>query len=81
MPAGASASPRCWVDGDGERALAIERGAYECFYAGVRDALRERAPMPVDPRDSVAALRGHRGGAAQRRDGVIDRYDEQEERP
>jgi len=44
-------------DGDGERALAIEPGAYERFYAGVRDALRDGADMPVDARDSVAALR------------------------
>jgi predicted dehydrogenase len=41
----------------GERALALERGAYERFYAGVRDALRDGTAMPVDPRDSVAALR------------------------
>jgi predicted dehydrogenase len=42
---------------DGERAIEVERGAYEQFYAGVRDALRGEAAMPVDPRDSVAALR------------------------
>ncbi|MEA2190535.1 MAG: scyllo-inositol 2-dehydrogenase, partial [Solirubrobacteraceae bacterium] len=35
----------------------IEPGAYERFYQGVRDALRDGAPMPVDARDSVAALR------------------------
>jgi predicted dehydrogenase len=45
------------ADGDGEREIALEPGAYEAFYAGVRDALRGEADMPVDPRDSVAALR------------------------
>jgi predicted dehydrogenase len=32
-------------------------GAYQEFYAGVRDALRGEAPPPVDPHDSVAVLR------------------------
>ena len=32
-------------------------GAYEDFYAGVRDALRDGTTLPVDPRDSVAGLR------------------------
>jgi predicted dehydrogenase len=45
------------VDTSGEHALALRRGAYEAFYAGVRDALRGDAAMPVDPHDSVAALR------------------------
>ncbi|MGH2919301.1 MAG: Gfo/Idh/MocA family protein [Solirubrobacteraceae bacterium] len=45
------------VNGDGERSVPIARGAYEAFYAGVRDALRDGADMPVDPRESVAALR------------------------
>jgi predicted dehydrogenase len=45
------------VDLDGERATEIEPGAYECFYEGVRNALRGVAGMPVDPRDGVAALR------------------------
>ena len=49
--------PARWVDAGGERRLAIERGAYERFYAGVRDALRDGAAMPVDARDSVGALR------------------------
>jgi predicted dehydrogenase len=35
----------------------IERGAYERFYEGVVAWLRDGAPPPVDPRDSVAALR------------------------
>ena len=45
------------VGSDDERELATEPGAYERFYAGVRDALRGDAAMPVDARDSVAALR------------------------
>jgi predicted dehydrogenase len=49
--------PARWVDESGERTLPIERGAYEAFYAGVRDALTDGTAMPVDPRDSVAALR------------------------
>jgi predicted dehydrogenase len=44
------------ADAGGERRVAIEPGAYERFYEGVRDALRDGAPMPVDARDSVAAL-------------------------
>jgi hypothetical protein len=34
----------------------IERGAYERFYEGVVAWLRDGAPPPVDPRDSVAVL-------------------------
>lgn len=50
--------PARYADEDGgERWMPVEPGAYERFYAGVRDALREGIPMPVDPRDSVAALR------------------------
>jgi predicted dehydrogenase len=40
-----------------ERLQPVQRGAYETFYAAVRDALRDGGAMPVDPRDSVAALR------------------------
>lgn len=47
---------RCADDG-GERWMPIDPGAYEQFYTSVRDALRDGAAMPVDPRDSVAALR------------------------
>ena len=45
------------VDEDGEQRLEVEPGAYERFYAGVRAALGGGSTMPVDPRDSVAALR------------------------
>ena len=40
-----------------ERRMAIAPGAYEHYYAGVRDALLGEGALPVDPRDSVAALR------------------------
>jgi scyllo-inositol 2-dehydrogenase (NADP+) len=39
-----------------ERRMALQPGAYERFYEAVRDALTGDAPMPVDPRESVAAL-------------------------
>lgn len=35
----------------------LERGAYERFYEGVAAWLRDGAPAPVDPRDSLACLR------------------------
>jgi predicted dehydrogenase len=56
-PGWGEGEPARFVDLDGEHALAIRPGAYEHFYAGVRDALRDGAQMPVDARDSVAALR------------------------
>jgi predicted dehydrogenase len=48
--------PARFVDADGERSLPIRRGAYEQFYARVRDWLVDGAEPPVDPRDSVAVL-------------------------
>ena len=56
---------------DGERTLKLERGAYEQFYAGVRDALLGKAAMPVDPRDSVAALRVIDAARASARTGTV----------
>jgi predicted dehydrogenase len=38
------------------RPVATEPGAYERFYSGIVAALREGAPPPVDPRDSIAVL-------------------------
>jgi predicted dehydrogenase len=35
----------------------LERGAYERFYEGVVSWLRDGAPAPVDPRDSLACMR------------------------
>jgi predicted dehydrogenase len=51
--------------------VASEPGAYQRFYAGVAASLRDGAPLPVDPRDSIDGLRII--GAAQRsaRDGTI----------
>lgn len=45
--------------GDGEHTEPVptETGDYPAFYAQVRDALRGNAPFPVDPHDSVEALR------------------------
>jgi predicted dehydrogenase len=43
--------------GDGSREeVELERGAYERFYEGVVAWLRDGAPPPVDPRESVAVL-------------------------
>ena len=50
-------TPGRLVDADGERAVPIERGRYEDFYAGVRAWLEDGAPAPVDPHDSLAGLR------------------------
>ncbi|MFF0489226.1 Gfo/Idh/MocA family oxidoreductase [Nocardia sp. NPDC004068] len=44
------------VDGDTRR-VPSEPGDYPAFYAGVAAALLDGAPVPVDPRDAVAALR------------------------
>ena len=46
---------RLW-DGEGSRAVPTEPGDYPAFYAGVARSLRDGAPPPVDPRDSVAVL-------------------------
>jgi predicted dehydrogenase len=49
--------PARLVDRAGEeRHMMLQPGAYERFYAAVRDALRGECAMPVDPRESVAAL-------------------------
>ncbi|HUR85824.1 MAG TPA: Gfo/Idh/MocA family oxidoreductase [Solirubrobacteraceae bacterium] len=56
-PGWGEGEPARVVDRDGEeRRVAIAAGSYEQFYAGVRDALLGAGEMPVDPRDSVAAL-------------------------
>ena len=39
------------------REVALERGRYESFYAGVRAWLEDGAAAPVDPHDSLAGLR------------------------
>jgi predicted dehydrogenase len=78
-PGWGAGEPARVVDVDGERTVAVENGAYECFYAAVRDALRDGAPLPVDARDGVAALRVIEAARRSARDGrwtddvVIDR--------
>lgn len=42
--------------GDETKPVQTEPGAWPQFYAGVVRALREGAPPPVDPRDSIAVL-------------------------
>jgi predicted dehydrogenase len=42
--------------GDAERTIETEPGAYQEFYRGVAASLREGAPPPVDPNDSVMGL-------------------------
>ena len=43
-------------DGVTPRAVPSMRGAYQEFYAGMVRALRDGAPLPVDPQDAVAGL-------------------------
>ena len=70
--------PARFADDGGERWMPIEPGAYERFYAGVRDALRDGTAMPVDPRDSVATLRVVEAARHSARSGaVIDMTDEE----
>jgi predicted dehydrogenase len=40
-----------------EAAVESVTGSYQDYYAGVRDALREGQPMPVDPIDSLGVIR------------------------
>jgi predicted dehydrogenase len=42
---------------DDLRPVRTERGAYQEFYAGMVAALRDGAPVPVDPEDAVNVLR------------------------
>jgi predicted dehydrogenase len=51
--------PDAWgrVQAGGEsRAVETEPGAWPRFYAALRDALRDEAPLPVDPAGAVAVL-------------------------
>ena len=71
--------PARFADDGGERWMPIEPGAYERFYAGVRDALREGAPLPVDPRDSVAGLRVIEAARRSARSAAVIDVTEEEE--
>ncbi len=43
-------------DGTTQRAIPSEPGAYQTFYAAMAAALRDGAPVPVDPQDAVTGL-------------------------
>ena len=43
-------------DGVTQRAIKSVPGAYQNFYAGMVAALRDGAPLPVDPEDAVTGL-------------------------
>jgi scyllo-inositol 2-dehydrogenase (NADP+) len=55
---GAEAEERWGILGDGitQRAIKSEPGAYQSFYAQMVLALRDGAPLPVDPDDVLAGL-------------------------
>ena len=58
-PGGGEELPERWGrvgTEDDLRELRTEPGSYQAFYAGVAAALRDGAPLPVDPADSVAVL-------------------------
>jgi predicted dehydrogenase len=57
----------------------VEPGAYEDFYAGVRDSLRDGAPLPVDARDSLAGLRVIEAARRSARTAAVIDMTEQEE--
>jgi len=60
-------------------AVELLPGAYETFYAGVRDAVRDGAPPPVDPWDAVLGLRvieAARRSAAEHRVAVLSAHEE-----
>ena len=46
-------------------------GRYEAFYAGMRDAIRHGAPVPVNPLDAVATLRVIEAARESARDGRL----------
>ena len=53
----AIAPPGTLVGADGSEEVPLEPGAYVRFYEAVVPWLRDGAPAPVDPRDSLACLR------------------------
>lgn len=60
---------------DTEKKVESEPGAYQAYYAGVRDSLRLGAPPPVDPRDSVLGLRIIEAAQRSARSGTVERLD------
>jgi predicted dehydrogenase len=73
--------PAYVIDADGEEhTVDVAPGAYERFYAGMRDALRDGAALPVDPRDSLAGLRVIEAARRSARSAaVIDMTEHEEE--
>jgi scyllo-inositol 2-dehydrogenase (NADP+) len=51
--------------------IETEHGAYEHFYAGVRDALVNNAPVPVDPRSVIEVIRVIEAAQQSSREGRI----------
>jgi predicted dehydrogenase len=56
-PGYGAAPPATLAGADGSRELPMRAGAYQDFYAEVVAWLRDGAPPPVDPADSLAGLR------------------------
>ena len=60
--------------GDGaSRPIPTRRGTYIRFYEGVRDAVRDGGPPPVDPVDSVDGLRVLEAAERSARSGAVER--------
>jgi predicted dehydrogenase len=62
------------ADSTAARAVEGERGNYQAYYAGIRDALRDGAPPPVTAAEAVDVMRvlaaGHRSHAELREIGI-----------
>jgi len=61
--------------GDDTRTVATEPGAYERFYAEVAEALSSGGPPPVDPSESVQALRIIEAAFESARTGAVVAFD------
>jgi predicted dehydrogenase len=55
----------------GDRRIEPERGRWEAFYAGVRDALVAGAPPPVDPADGLRAVELIHAAHRSAREGIV----------
>ncbi|HEY0779497.1 MAG TPA: Gfo/Idh/MocA family oxidoreductase [Gemmatirosa sp.] len=62
--------------GEQGRRVRTEAGAYERFYAGVRDAIREGAAPPVSIEDAVAGLAVIEAALRSSREGVVVRMED-----
>lgn len=63
------------ADADGERRIETEPGDYPRYYTGVEAALRDGAPPPVDPQDSLTGLRVLEAALRSARNGTIELLD------